>query len=264
MPNVTSNPEQGDLEIFRELLKSAKVLSFSATSNDASPLVPQVTLTWSCVDAPGVIYQINRRKVPPAGSEIQQPLRPTSYLLSAKAGPLSKNLRSLTIGYDTSMCISVEVPEALIKQVLLDRIDESVSSQDSLSLRKAPVVDVMPSGIACSIRLLRVINNFPDLKVNVDCIFTLTVRDGVPIVTIAKFSVDTDFAGWVAFVTVGASKIVEEVVDGYVEKVLKAAIVAGIESAISKSLQSFPSTFFLNSIALDRDSIHLLVCPRSL
>lgn len=261
MPGNQFPPEPNAIDEMRQMLAEAKVITFMANPSVASPLAPTTTVSWECEHVPGVHYHLSRMRVPRKGSKEFQLSAPLICTLSARVGLLSRNLANLHVTYDTSMCHVLSAPESAFTGLLVDAIRSSVSAEPHLSLRRTPVIDLTPNRINCSIRLKRAIDNFPDLKIDIDCAFSVSVEEGRPSVSYASFSIDHDFSGWVAAITSGVSKIVEEILDDYVEGKLKPALLNAVQSFFDSKTSLIPAPFSLFSIAIGDDVVSLMLCP---
>lgn len=262
--DLAPQPEPEDpAEEVPECLADVAVASFTAQPSSVRPFGGGATLRWNVTVPTGcrVGIELNGRPVSRSGSLTVQPARTTRYTLSANAGRATRTLGSVTVAVDTSACISGGIAESLIRSQVQQVVDELDRASSQFSQRSAPRVEVDARGIKVALRFRVAIDNFADPDVDVDFTVGLRVRSGAVEAFYQSFAVDVDWPWWVTVVTVGASKIVEEFLDGKIEAALKPKILAELEAQLDAFVDRLPGNLRIHTIALSDNEIRVTACP---
>lgn len=251
------------IEEVPECLIGVAVASFTAQPSSVTPFGGGATLRWNVTVPAGCRagIQLNGRPVSRSGSLAVQPAATTRYTLTARAGRATRALDSVTVAVDTSACISGGVPESLIRSQVQQIVDELDRASSRFSQRSAPRVEVDGRGIHVALRFRVAIDNFADPDVDVDFTVGLRVRDGAVEAFYRSFAVDVDWPWWVTVVSVGASKIVEEFLDGKIEDALKPKILAELEAQLDAFVDRLPGSLRVHTVALRENEIRVTACP---
>jgi hypothetical protein len=249
----------------RRCVQGVTVSSFRATPDALAPGNSTTTVSWKAklpAGCPGLTLQLNGATVASEGSRTFTQFDSKTYRLSARAVFAGAVLRQVTVTYDTSQCIQSTWTETQVDALLGRYIETFIASDTNLSLRRDPQVSLTSRGVEVSIRINRAINNFPDLKLDLDFVLNLSVHEGKPVVAYTSFAVDTDWPWWVTGLSAGITKIVEEVIDEKIEGRLKPGLIQAIRQKLVETAALFPD-YQLHSIVMRTDEVSVQVCPTS-
>jgi hypothetical protein len=246
-----------------ECLADTRLVSFTATPSVVPPFGGTVTLSWSVGLPTGCspAVRLNGQTVSASGSRQVQPSVTTRYTLTAALAGLTKTLGGVTVGVDTSACITQAVPESVMRDQVRSSVDELDAAEPRISQRSAARVEVDATGISVALRLKIAIDNFADPNLDIDCKVGLQVRDRGVDAFYRSFAVDLDWPWWVTVVTAGVSKIVEEIIEDKIEAQLKPAVLAGLEERLDAMVDLIPGDLALHSLQLATDEVRVTVCP---
>lgn len=262
--DLAARPEPEDpVDDVPECLADVAVGSFTAQPSSVAPFGGGATLRWNVTVPTGcrVGIQLNGRPVSRSGSLTVQPAATTRYTLTASAGRATRALGGVTVAVDTSACISGAVPESLIRSQVQQVVDELDRASGRFSQRSAPRVEVDARGIHVALRFRVAIDNFADPDVDVDFTVGLRVRNGAVEAFYRSFAVDVDWPWWVTVVTVGASKIVEEFLDGKIEDALKPKVLAELKAQLDAFVDRLPGNLRIHTVGLSDNEIRVTACP---
>lgn len=244
-------------------LGGTEVTSFSATPRAVEPFGPPVTLRWSVSVPSGcnVGLTLNGRPVGRNGSQQVQPAVTTRYTLAARLGRATKALRTLTVPVDTSACVTVPVPESLVRSAIRGEVDALDRERNDVSQRSPARVEVTTRGIEVGLRLGLAIDNFPDPDIDIDLTIGLRLRNGSLEPFYRRFDVDVDWPWWVTVISAGASKVVEEFMDEAVEDRLRPLILDAAKERIDALVDQIPGDMRLHSLQVRDGEIRVTACP---
>lgn len=231
----------------------------------------QVTISWD-VDTSGCANPrlagifLNSTRVTPRGSRTVRPSRTISYGLSARGAGAVRALGRVRIDVDDRGCepqeLSEDVVAPLIQNAVRDSINDYNNDPDTdhkVSLRRDPVAQIEPEGIVIRLRMKLDINNFFDPDVDVDARIGVGVSaENKALAFYRSFKVDVDWPWWVTGITLGISKIVEEFIDGMVERRIKARILNDLRAQIDSFIAL--SGGVVSSIETQQDRVTAVVC----
>jgi hypothetical protein len=195
MPALERDDQHFD-EAGVDVLGEVRLLSFKAEPDHIGPFGAS-TLSWE-VEGPASGFQVRlgALPVPRTGSQVFQPIRTTSYRLSAQAVQASCTLGTVTVTVDESGCTSyepIQKPRVTYRGLLLGEIQK----MPKVYFRNdGPTVTLSPGEIGFSLRLGYQQDYFVDPDVNMDVSFGLTVVDGVLVATGESISVSIDVPFW--------------------------------------------------------------------
>lgn len=133
------------------------------------------------------------------------------------------------------------------------------ASSDRIDLRSPAGVEVEVAGIV--LRFTINIDNFVDPDLDVDCTIQLQAQNGDVVPTYRSFSVDVDWPWWVTGLSLGVSKIVEEVLEDKIEGQLRPQLLGAVHDAFSAYLALITPTHRLFSVTTVTNQINFTVCP---
>jgi hypothetical protein len=201
-----------------------------------------VQLSWSVTFPAGcpVSLALNNVGVPKTATRQVHPVGNISYRLVARGAGLTRPIGVVNITVDTSSCTDHELEEAELVPVIQSSVRASLneynadpSTDNKVTERKPAQVEIEERGVVVKLRLKLDINNFFDPDVNIDAVLQVGIApDGRALVYYKSFSVDVDWPWWVTGITLGITKIVEEFLDGAVEKKIKPRMLAGFKSQV--------------------------------
>lgn len=247
-----------------ERLQSFRLVSFTKSPASTRPGQP-VTLTWNIDGGGNATFKLNGIAVPKDGSKVVNPIADTTYRLTVHTGcNVSRNLGSILINVDESSCRFTNIPESIIRSQIITAVDDSLQQYNSgtsndLSKRTQTQVEVDTNGITIRLRLEASINNFPNPDINVDMRIGVGVGPGNSVsVFYSSFSVDVDWPWWVTAISLGITKIVEEIVEKVIEDKIKKRILTDLQAKINDAARLLPGT--LTSIQTIADAIRVRIC----
>jgi hypothetical protein len=246
-----------------ECLAETHATNFSATPTSTPPFGPPVTLRWS-VTSPGtcgVAVKLNGLAVDRSGSMQVQPTVTTRYSLTARMRGATKTLGSVTVAVDTATCLTVPVPESLVRDQVRAVIDAIDAASGEISQRSAAKVEVASTGIAVALRLKAAVNNFADPDINVDFTIGLRMRNGAVEPFYKSFSVEVDWPWWVTVVTLGVSEFVEGVIADKIDNAARPLILDAVKGLLDGLVAQLPPGLALHSLQLVTDEIRVTACP---
>ncbi len=230
-----------------ECFASIESVQFSA-SQTSIRAGEEVVLNWAVKPSPGCQFSVamNQAQVPKTGSRRVRPVGNISYRLAARAAGLSKALGVVNINVNTSGCTESDIPEDLIAPVIQSAVTNSLNeynadpeTENDITERRVTGVEIETQGIVLKLRLKLAINNFFDPDVNIDAVVRIGVSaEGQALVYYKSFSTDVDWPWWVTGITVGITKIIEEFLDGAVEKKIKPRVLADFKARVTSLLAS--------------------------
>ncbi|MGH9181508.1 MAG: hypothetical protein ACRD0Q_07900 [Acidimicrobiales bacterium] len=247
-----------------ECLGDTTLSSFTASPSTLPPSGAAATLSWAvAVPTAGCVVKVklNGRSVARSGSQQVHPAVSTRYSLTAHAGRLSKPLGSVDVRVDTGACLTVPVPESLVRSAITSVVDALDQADSRFRQRSRPTVEIDAGGIRVALRFVVAINNFADPDLDIDFVIRIRVRSGTADAFLQSFSVDVDWPLWVTVVTAGASKIVEEFLDARIERELKPRLLTEVKRLLDGFVAQLPGGLRLHTIALGRDEIRVTACP---
>lgn len=253
------DPTEEDLDVLSEVVLN----SFTATPSTIAPFGGGSTLRWNVTvpRASGVQIRLNGVTVTASGSRAVSPGVTTRYTLTAHRRRASLQLGVVTVRVDTSSCITVTVPENGLRDPIRQGVDEIDRAESRFSQRSPARVEVDAAGIHVTLRLVIAIDNFTDPDVNIDCTLGLRIRGGAVEIYLKRFTVDVDWPWWVTVISAGVSKIVEEFIEGTVERRLKPLLVREAQKRIDALVAQLPTNLRLHSLATVQDGIRVTACP---
>ncbi|HTL10180.1 MAG TPA: hypothetical protein VL307_18020 [Chitinophagaceae bacterium] len=240
--------------------------SFTASPANITPGQP-VTLTWSTAHSGhcAASFRINGITVPASGSKTVNPLADTTYTLTLQTQcNISRTLGRASVDVNESTCKLTSIPESLVRGQVISVVDSSInefnaSSSNDLSKRSETQVEIDPQGISIKLRLKAAINNFPDPDLNVDMKVGLGVGPGNTVsVFYRAFSVDVDWPWWVTGISLGITKIVEEIAEGRIQGKIKPQILEALKTQLNNAAKQIPGV--LTSIETLQDELRLKIC----
>ena len=246
-----------------ECLAETQATSFSATPSTAGPFGPPVTLRWS-VTSPGtcgVAVKLNGLAVDRSGSMQVQPAVTTRYSLTARVRGATKSLGSVTVPVDTSACVTIPVPESLVRDQVRGVVDAIDAASGDISQRSAAKVEIVPGGISVALRLKAAVNNFADPDINVDFTIGLRLRNGAVEPFYKSFSVEVDWPWWVTVVTLGVSELIEGLIADKIDNAARPLVLDAVKGLLDGLAPQLPTGLRLHSIQLVTDEIRVTACP---
>lgn len=231
----------------------------------------RVTLRWS-VDTAGCpnpalagIF-LNNARVPPSGSRTVRPSRTISYGLSARAAGIVRSFGRVRIEVDDSSCEPRVLPESIVAPLIVSGVRRSIDDYNddpdtdtTVSLRRDAVAEIEPDGVVIRLRMKLHINNFFDPDVDVDARIGVGVSaENEALAFYRRFAVDVDWPWWVTSITAGISKIVEEFVDGMVERRIKGRILNDLRAEIDRFIGV--SGGVVSELETEQDRVIATVC----
>ncbi len=257
-------PEMLDKAI--ECVSEFRLVSFTASPANVSPGQP-VTLRWN-INRTGQCnaqFKINGVAVPMDGTKVVNPIVDSTYAISLHTTcNITRNLGRVAVDVNDSTCRITSIPESLVRDQIIRAVDASIkeyndSSSNDLSKRTQTQVEIDNTGITVRLRLKAAINNFPDPDFNVDMKVGVGVGPGNTVTVFYRsFSVDVDWPWWVTSISLGITKIVEEIVEGRIEGNIKNRILDTVRTRINEAARLIPGV--LTSIETLQDELRLRIC----
>lgn len=247
------------------------VQSFTATPA-AVQAGKSTKVRWSVVsqDCPRperISLMLEGVRVGLSGEREIRPSRDMSLSLTARAGGHSRSLGRVRIDVDESTCSRKTFPKDLIRLVAQGAVRNAIreynlrpDTKAKVSLIRDTVLEIDPAGIVLRVRLKADVNNFADPTIALDARIGLGVSNSEPMVWYKSFAVDVDWAFWVTGITLGITKIVEEVVDGVVERGVKSKLITELRKSIRTVVEGLGEVTAIQ--AMDNELV-ITVCPRS-
>ena len=228
-----------------------------------------VTISWE-VDKPDncqLSTTLNHSQVPRTGSRTIRPVRFVSYRLDVRAAGVSKLLGVVNVDVDASGCTAVAIPEDLVRPEVLTSVDESLAEynldpknkDNPVTKRRETVFEIEPSGMVVRLRLKLGINNFFDPDIDIDARIAIGMSpEGDVLAFFKSFEVDVDWPWWVTGITLGITKLVEEYMDGEIEKKMKPKVINDLRASFRRRLNDLPGT--VASLETGQDEVLATVC----
>jgi hypothetical protein len=226
-----------------------------------------VQLSWSVKFPAGcpVSLALNNISVPKTATRQVNPVGNISYRLVARGAGLSRTIGVINITVDTSACTEHEIEEADLVPVIqagvrasLNEYNADPSTDNKVTERKPAQVDIEERGVVVKLRLKLAINNFFDPDVNIDAVLQAGIApDGKALVFYKSFSVDVDWPWWVTGITLGITKIVEEFLDGAVEKKIKPRMLSSFKAQVDGIIRISGT---VSRIATAQDRVIVTTC----
>jgi hypothetical protein len=179
-----------------DVLGEVRLVSFKAEPDHIGPFGAS-TLSWE-VEGPASGFQVRLGSlpVPRTGSKVFQPIRTTSYRLSAHAVEASRTLGSVTVTVDEGGCSSYE-PILKPRVTYGGLLTGEIQKIPKVYFRNAgPTVTLSSGEIAFNLRLGYEVPYFVNPDVDVDASFGLSVVDGALVATGESISVKIDVPFW--------------------------------------------------------------------
>lgn len=247
-------------------LSEFRLISFTASPTTTTP-GQAVTLRWNINrsgQCPGT-FKINGIAVPMDGSKVVNPLSDSTYTLSLSTRcNVTRTLGRVTVDVNESSCRITSIPESLVRNQIIQVVDTNIqefnqTSGNDLTKRTQTQVEIDSQGITVKLRLKAAINNFPDPDLNVDMKVAIGVGPGNTVsVFYRSFSVDVDWPWWVTAISLGITKIVEEIVEDRIEGKIKSQILNSLRTQITNAARLIPGV--LASIQTLQDELRLKIC----
>jgi hypothetical protein len=261
-------PEQ--IEKAQDCLAEIRLVNFTATP-DSILAGQESAIRWD-VDISGCAHpgmlgiHLNATRVPVSGSRRIRPGRAVTYSLSARAAGLLRPLGRVNVHVDDSACRPFEISEEEVVPLIQGSIRSSIEEYNAnpetdnpVTLRSPPGVQIEPGGVVIRIRLELEINNFFNPDVDVDARIGIGVSaEGAALAFYKSFAVDVDWPWWVSGITHGITKIVEEFIDDLVEAQLKQKILNDFRDSVRAQVRAF--TGVVSEIETAQDRIVVTVC----
>ena len=249
-----------------ECASEYRLTSFTASPANITP-GQTVTLSWATAHTGhcAASFRINGISVPASGSKTVTPLADTTYTLTLQTQcNISRTLGRASVDVNESSCRIVPIGEGLVRVQVIGVVNNNInefnaSSSNDLSKRSETQVEIDPQGISVKLRLKASINNFPDPDLNIDMKVGLGVGPGNTVsVFYRSFSVDVDWPWWVTGISLGITKIVEEIAEGRIEGKIKPQILEAIKTQLNNAAHQIPGV--LTSIETLQDELRLKIC----
>lgn len=246
-----------------ECLSLTRNGSITADLTTVQPFGEGTTVHWSATVPPrcGVRLALNGQTVAASGRQQVEPASTTRYTLTAHVRQASKVLGSVVVNVDTTRCVSGSVPETLIRSQVERAVDQLDAASKQISKRSDPRVEVKSDGIHLALRFTAAIDNFPDPKIDIDCVIGVRLRRGSVEPFYTSFGVDVDWPWWVTTITAGASKIVEEFIDDKVEGKLKPLMLSQLKDQVNAIVTQLPGDLQPHTISLAENEVRVTACP---
>mgnify|MGYP000218047527 CR=1 FL=1 len=246
-----------------QCLDSTTVNSFTATPSTIRPGVAS-TLKWE-VTAPvscGVNLFLNNSSVSKTGSRSVAPTNTTTYRLVGKMGIIERILGTVTVSVDKSQCFIQSIDEATVRQMLQSLIESNLAGSP-LRQRSPANVEIDRKGIAVKLRLKVSVPNFFDPDLNIDIVIGVSAASNSAVVSYRSYSNDLDWPWWVTGITLGITKLIEEVIESRIERGVKPLILQKLKEQIDSFIRFIPPTHSLHSLTTEDNEVRGLVCPVS-
>lgn len=238
--------------------------SFTASPNNVKPGAA-VNLNWSIANATGVTLRLNGAIISANGSRTVTPIADTQFKIVAECGcNVTKTLGTLLVNVDESSCRQTQIPESIVRTLIISEVNSQISqhnasSSNDLTKRTETVVEVDSTGIIIKMRFKIAINNAPDPDLNIDMKIGMGVSPGNVISVFYKsYSTDVNWPWWFDAITLGITKIIENVLEDRIESKLKPAILTGMRTKIAQTASAIPGV--LTQITPVTDAIQLTIC----
>lgn len=261
-PRPTGGPG-GELPDPPACLHQVELTRLTADPESTAPFGDPVTLRWD-VDIPtgcGVRLAINGAPIAATGSMTVEPAQTTPYSITASARGFRRTLGRVVVRVDTARCISGSLTEQQVSSALRAAVARADASIDEVTLRRAPTVEVDAKGIHVAIRMKVRVPNFTDPELDIDLSLGVRTRDGAVEVFLRRFAVDLDWPWWVTGLSLGISKIVEEVLEDKIEGELRAKVVDAAQGAIDSFVEQLPGDLAVHRVVTAPDRVDVTVCP---
>jgi hypothetical protein len=244
--------------------QNVRLNSFTASSNNIKP-GSTVTLKWSIASTTGVTLKLNGVTISANGTKTVTPITDTQFRIVAECGcNIKKTLGSLLINVDETSCNQTPIPESIVRSLIINEVNSQISqhnasSSNDLTKRSETVVEIDSTGVLIKMRFKIAINNAPNPDLNIDMKIGMGVSPGNSISLFYKsFSTDVDWPWWFDVVTIGISKIIEDIIEDRIEGKLKPAILNGMKTKINETASNIPGV--ITQITPVQDAIQLTIC----
>jgi hypothetical protein len=248
----------------RECLARVRLASFTAEPTTTEPFGPPATLTWRAAvpDDCRISLRLNGSPVGTSGSQRVEPLASTTYTLTAQtAGGLRRTLGTTSVRVDTRACVTVPVPESLLRNEITKAVRAFDTADGRVKLRSDPGIEVDTGGVQVALRFKLAIDNFADPDLDVDMVIGVRIRNGAAEPFYRRFAVDVDWPWWVTAISAGVSKVVEEFIESKIEARLRRQILTAVKAQIDDLVERVPGDLRLHSVRLGRDQLSVTACP---
>lgn len=255
-------PTEKMIERAIECLDNTTVDFFTASPPSIRPGVAS-TLKWKVtVGCGGVKLSLNGSPVSKSGSRSVAPTTTTTFRLQGEMNTVRNPLSAVTVSVDQSQCLIRSVDEATVRQMLRTLIETNLAGTP-LSQRSPASVEIDRSGIAVKLRLKVAVDNFFDPNLNVDMVIGVSASSSNVVVAYRSYSNDLDWPWWVTGITIGISKLIEEIIESKIEQTVKPLILQKLKEQIESFISMIPATHRLVSLTTEANEIMGLVCPVS-
>lgn len=247
-------------------MQGVELQAFSASPTTISPFGSPARLTWSAsspANCLGLQFLLNGQQVDRSGTQDVRPAATTTYRLEATMLGFRRTLASATVVVNTQGCIIGAVLEDKVREDVRDATAEFDQDTPEVRERSTPGVEVTARGVALRLRFTIIVNNFANPDLDVDCEVSIRAQDGGVRARYRSFAVDVDWPWWVTGVSLGVTKIVEEVIESRIEGVLRPKLLDAVVAAFDADLAMIPPTHRLYTLTTAADRIDWMVCPIS-
>lgn len=254
--------------------------SFTAEPATITP-TGQAVLRWDVADLPqGVRLSLGGRtpgeSLPARGSRTVSPVETTTYRLVASSSVVDAVLGQVTVAVDASDCITVPIPEAEVRDPVrqgLDAVDgrkeEIRGVEVTIRQRRPAEVEVDEGGLRVDAAFEAKVPNFPNPKIGVEARIILSVTNGQPTYTYAKFETEVDLPWWVwlpGVLVAGVAGLavvpfLEALINDRLRPRLKDEMDAQITQVLNQFMGALPPGQALVSLTTVTDLILAEVCP---
>ncbi len=222
------------------------------------------TLKWNVTTTPSagcaVQLYLNNSPVSKSGTRLVEPGNTTTYHLVGKMYTVQETFCSVTVSVDTSQCITRSVDEETVRQMVQSLLTTALAGTP-LSQRSPASLEIDRKGIAVKLRLKVAVPNFWDPDLNIDMVISVRAVGHQVMVAYVGYSNDLDWPWWVTTITLGVSKLIEELIESKIEKKVKPLILKKLKEQIDAMLALLPATYQLHSLITEPDEIRATVCP---
>jgi hypothetical protein len=241
----------------------------------------QAVLRWDVANLPqGVRLSLGGRtpgeSLPARGSRVVTPVETTTYRLVASASVVDAVLGQVTLNVDHSECVTVPIPEAEVRDRIrlgLDSVDgrkeEIRGVEVTIRQRRPAEVEVEEAGIRVDAAFEAKVPNFPNPKIGVEARIVLSVTDGQPTYTYAKFESEVDLPWWVwlpgvlvaGVAGLAVAPFLEALINDRLRPRLKDEMDAQITQVLNQFMGALPPGQALVSLTTVADQVLAETCP---
>ncbi|MEU6744484.1 hypothetical protein [Streptosporangium sandarakinum] len=218
----------------------------------------EAVLSWKIIRSSkecGLI-QLDGEQVPLEGSLTVAPTKTTTYGLSISRLGMSRLLGSHTITVDTSACITVLIPESLVRTIIQEKLDALLEESDYLYEREPLTLEIDDTGVTLKFRLAIDIAGIDDPKLDINCQVTLEMEDGKVIIAFNSISIEIRPGGFPTGVPATDATINTDI-----EKVKYEAPNQLSEYANNLPVSNLLPNLKIHTISTSEDLITVTLCP---